>query len=193
MLELGGGNDALNTVVPIGAGAGRYHDLRPTLTVSDPLPLDDDVGFHPNLAGLTEAVPGRRRRDRRGMGFEPYDLSHFGWLRRSGGAAGGAGPAGWLGRYLTATVGYDDPLAGVSIGPSPSAMLGQQSFTTWIADATGLRPGVPDWVGSPEGLPFAAWRGFAPARVNQAASLVARIRGAIRRRAWRHNESSARC
>lgn len=178
VLELGGGNDALNTVVPIGAGAGRYHDLRPTLAVADPLALDDDIGLHPNLARLAKRYRAGDVAIVEGVGYEPYDLSHFGSLAIWWSAAGGAGQAGWLGRYLDGTVGFDDPLAGVSIGPSPSpAMLGTQSFSTSIADPTGLRPGVPAWVGSPEEL-LAAWRGFAPAKVD-ASTLLGRVRGAI--------------
>jgi len=89
-----------------------------------------------------------------------------------------AGAAGWLGRYLDGTVGFDDPLAGVSIGPSPSpALLGTGSFSTSISDATGLAPRLPAWVGSPDDL-LAVWSGFAPGRVDPAA-LTGRVQGAI--------------
>src|SRR4029077_18130779 len=54
---------------------------------------------------------------------------------------------GWLGRYLDATVGYDDPLAGVVVGPGPSpALLGARSFAASISDASGLRPRAPAWL-----------------------------------------------
>jgi len=178
VLELGGGNDALNTVVPIGVAAGRYHDLRPTLGVTDPIGLDDEIGLHPNLARLAQRYEAGDVAIVEGIGYEPYDLSHFGSFATWWSAAGGAGQAGWLGRYLDLTVGFDDPLAGVSIGPSPSpAMLGTQSFSTSIADPTGLRPGVPAWVGSPDEL-LAAWKGFAPAKVDST-TLNGRVRGAI--------------
>ena len=45
VVELGGGNDALNMVVP--HADGHYHDLRPTLGVTDVIDLDGAVGFHP--------------------------------------------------------------------------------------------------------------------------------------------------
>ena len=67
-----------------------------------------------------------------------------------GGDAGGERQLGWLGRYLDGTVGFDDPLAAVGIGPVPSpALLGSQSFATSITDTTGLQPAVPAWADRP--------------------------------------------
>jgi uncharacterized protein (DUF1501 family) len=86
---------------------------------------------------------------------------------------------GWLGRYLDATVGYDDPLAAVGIGPVPSpALLGSRSFATSIADASGLQPQLPSWVDTPDEL-IAAWSRFAPADVDPTTAMGA-IEQAIR-------------
>src|SRR5688500_14388958 len=46
VVEMGGGNDGLNTVVPL--NDGTYNDLRPTLAVTNPIDLDGQVGLHPN-------------------------------------------------------------------------------------------------------------------------------------------------
>ncbi|MFM1890748.1 MAG: hypothetical protein RLZZ565_1505, partial [Planctomycetota bacterium] len=58
VVQLGGGNDGLNTVIPYGADA--YYRARPTLAIARPgsqggaLALDgvDGLGLHPELAPL---------------------------------------------------------------------------------------------------------------------------------------------
>ncbi len=71
----------------------------------------------------------------------------------------------WIGRYLDGTVGYDDLLAGITVGPGPSrAMLGSGSFVVNIQDAGGLSSQVPWWIDE-EGDFFATWGGFAPVDV----------------------------
>jgi uncharacterized protein (DUF1501 family) len=173
IVELGGGNDGLNTLVPHADGA--YHDLRPTLGITDSVDLDGKVGLHPKLTKLAKRYKDGHVAIIEGIGYDDPDLSHFGsfaiWWSAKGGAGGasGAGGAGWLGAYLDATVGFDDPLAAIGIGPGPSpAMLGRNSFATTIADATGLRPRLPPWVdnGTDAGSLLDAWSHFKPARVD---------------------------
>src|SRR5258708_22612334 len=52
MIQLGGGNDGLQTVIPV--SDGKYRDLRPPLRkVADPPPpLDKDWGRPPRLTAL---------------------------------------------------------------------------------------------------------------------------------------------
>src|SRR5438046_5025 len=52
VLEMAGGNDGINTVVPY--ADDLYHKARPTLrqTKDTVIRLDDHVGLHPALAGL---------------------------------------------------------------------------------------------------------------------------------------------
>src|SRR5262249_18393853 len=84
---------------------------------------------------------------------------------------GESGKAGWLGRYLDGTVGFQEPLAGVPIGPSPSpAIRGDHSFATSISDPTGLQPRLPGWIGGRDGR-LAPWKGFAPADVDPKSEL----------------------
>ncbi len=162
VVELAGGNDGLNTVVPVADPA--YRTLRPTLGVTDPIALDDGIGFPPELAKLAGRYRDGHVAIVEGVGYPDPDLSHFASLAYWwSGTPGATGTQGWLGRYLDATVGFDDPLAAVGIGPVPSpALLGSRSFSTTIADATGLQPQLPSWVDSPDEL-VAAWSRFAPA------------------------------
>ncbi len=159
VLELAGGNDGLSTVVP--HATGTYHDLRPTLTVEDPIELDDEIGLHPALATVAERYEAGQVAIVEGVGYPEPDLSHFASMAIwwSGRPEDPGGP-GWLGRYLDATVGFDDPLAGMTIGARPSpALLGDRSFSTSIVDSSGLVPAIPGWVGRAEEL-HGAWESF---------------------------------
>ena len=178
VVELAGGNDGLNTVVPMADPA--YRTLRPTLGVSNAIALDDAVGLAPELTKLAARYHDGHVAIVEGVGYPDPDLSHFASLAYWwSGAPGVSGTRGWLGRYLDATVGYDDPLAAVGIGPVPSpALLGSRSFATSIADASGLQPQLPSWVDTPDEL-IAAWSRFAPADVDPTTAMGA-IEQAIR-------------
>lgn len=176
IVELGGGNDWLNTVVP--HADGRYHDLRPSLAVTDPIDLDGSVGLHPNLAKLAKRFKADEVAIVEGIGYDDPDLSHFGSFGIWWSAKGGSGSSGWLGAYLDGSVGFDDPLAAIGIGPGPSpAMLGRKSFATTIADTSGLQPRLPAWVDDADAL-LDAWRDFAPAKVDTG-KLVGQVQRAV--------------
>jgi uncharacterized protein (DUF1501 family) len=165
VVELAGGNDGLNTVVPIADPA--YRSLRPTLGVANAIPLDGSVGLAPELAQLAARYHDGHVAIVEGVGYPEPDLSHFASLACWwSGTPGESGTTGWLGRYLDATVGDDDPLAAVGVGPVPSpALLGTRSLATTIAYATGLAPRLPAWVDDPQDL-LRAWARFAPAPVD---------------------------
>lgn len=143
ILELAGGNDALSMIVP--HGDPRYRDLRPSLAVTDPIDLDGTFGLAPSLRTVAGEYAAGRVAVVHGVGLERPDLSHFESFHRWWTADADTDATGWLGRYLDATVGFDDPLAAISIGAGPSpALAGASSFATAIADARGLRPDVLD-------------------------------------------------
>ncbi len=162
VLEFGGGNDSLSTVVP---ASGVYRDLRPTTAVEDPIELDAEIGLHPELVNVADLYRRGSVAIVEGLGIAAPDLSHFVSMRRWWDGTEAPDQTGWLGRYLDAAVGYEQVLAGVSIGPGPSpALLGNSSFVVGISDATGLASGFPSWVD--DSRDFAgAWSGFAPAEI----------------------------
>ena len=111
VVELGGGNDGLSTVVPMADPA--YPALRPTLGITNAIPLDDAVGLHPNLAKLAARFRAGYVAIVEGVGYPEPNLSHFASLSYWwGGAPGESGNVGWLGRYLDGTVGFDRPARG---------------------------------------------------------------------------------
>src|SRR4029450_6567417 len=77
VLQLTGGNDALNTVVPY--GNPLYYDQRPMVRVPEDqvLPIDDDYGFHPSMAALKPFWDQGKMAIVNGIGYPKADYSHF--------------------------------------------------------------------------------------------------------------------
>ncbi len=77
LVELKGGNDGLNTLVPFGDPA--YYALRPKLAIArDALvPLSDRAGLHPALAPLEALWAARELAVLQGVGYPQPNLSHF--------------------------------------------------------------------------------------------------------------------
>ncbi len=104
LLELAGGNDGLNTVVPY--ADDRYYRSRPILGVKrrEVLRLDDHVGLHPSLAGLARLYEAGRAAIVNGVGYPNPNRSHFEsmdiWHSGRLDPAVAAASTGWLGRWL---------------------------------------------------------------------------------------------
>jgi len=114
LVQLAGGNDGLNTVIPYQDGA--YHDARPTLRQDQGvLTLNNQVGLHPNLKGLKASWDAGRLAIVQGVGYPSPNLSHFASMSiwETATIQGGFGD-GWLGRYLN----YLD-----QVGESPNHAL----------------------------------------------------------------------
>src|SRR5262249_46128638 len=109
VLEMTGGNDGINTVIPY--ADDLYHKARPTLrqTRDVVIRLDDHVGLHSNMQGLRPLWEKGQLAVVQGVGYPNPDRSHFeamdiwqsadpnrhiktGWLGRSAGEfKGGSG------------------------------------------------------------------------------------------------------
>ena len=162
VIEMGGGNDTLSTVVPLNAG---YRDLRSTTAIEHPIEIDDEIGLHPALVTLGERYRTGDVAIVEGLGMEDFDLSHFVSMRNWWDGTPEPDGTGWLGRYLDATVGYEQVLAGISVGPNPSpAMLGGGSFVVGVSDPDGLASGFPWWIDDVRDF-VGVWSGFAPAGI----------------------------
>ncbi len=77
LLELAGGNDGLNTVVPY--ADPLYYELRPRLAVArdQVLPLSPALGFNPALQALLPAWQARELAIVLGVGYDNPNRSHF--------------------------------------------------------------------------------------------------------------------
>jgi len=77
VVELSGGNDGLNTLVPY--GDDRYYQLRPTLGIpaKSLRTIDEHFGFHPALFGFERLYRDGKLAVVHGCGYDKPILSHF--------------------------------------------------------------------------------------------------------------------
>ena len=77
VLQLTGGNDFMNTLVPYSNPV--YYDARPTVVIpqDEVLPINDQLGFNPNLAPLKEMYDAGKVAIVQGIGYENSSRSHF--------------------------------------------------------------------------------------------------------------------
>tara|TARA_B100001750_G_scaffold180148_1_gene148565 strand:+ start:7 stop:1140 length:1134 start_codon:yes stop_codon:yes gene_type:complete len=77
VLQLSGGNDALNTVVP--HGDPRYYDNRPNVRVPEDqvLKIDDNVGLNPNMGPMKKIYDEGKMAIIQGVGYPNPNRSHF--------------------------------------------------------------------------------------------------------------------
>ncbi|TMG40978.1 MAG: DUF1501 domain-containing protein [Chloroflexi bacterium] len=114
LVQLAGGNDGLNTVIPF--QDATYHDARPTLRQDQGvLTLNNQLGLHPNLKALKAQWDAGQLAVVQGVGYPSPNLSHFASMSvwETANVKGGFGD-GWLGRYLN----YLD-----QVGESPNHTL----------------------------------------------------------------------
>jgi len=144
LVELEGGNDGLNTVVP--HGDDEYYKARPGLGVEreQVLELDDYHGLHPGLAGLRSLYDEGRLAVLQGIGYPNPDRSHF----RSMDIWHSAEPEretferGWLGRALDAQVGAADaqaPALALGVQRLPLALVASKINVPAVSDLSAYR------------------------------------------------------
>ena len=103
VVELSGGNDGLNTIVPFSDDA--YYRQRPTIGIpaNKVRKIDDHFGFHPSMAGFEKLHKDGKLAIVHGCGYEKPSLSHFESMGFWHTGAPNAGePLGWVGRVADA-------------------------------------------------------------------------------------------
>ncbi len=103
VLELSGGNDGLNTLVPYGDDA--YYKHRPNLGIprKQLRPIDDHFGFSSGMAGFERLYKSGKLAIVHGCGYENPSFSHFTSMAYWHTAAPNSGePYGWVGRLADA-------------------------------------------------------------------------------------------
>jgi len=127
ILQLDGGNDTLNTVIPY--GHKQYYEYRKAATRIDEktiIKLDAELGLHPNLQGWKQLLDEGLFAAIHAVGYPNPNFSHFEstniWMM--GDAQGRKVPHGWVGRACDA--GFPDnpdPKLVVAVGPNNGAAL----------------------------------------------------------------------
>lgn len=144
VVQLSGGNDGLNTVVPFTDPA--YRGKRPKLAIpaSDVLKINDALGFHPSARGLADLLEDNSLAIVQGVGYAQPNRSHFESMdiwhtcqRKSD-----TRTTGWLGRYLDASQADN---SGASIGlhlgheKQPFALTAEDVRVPSISSLEGFR------------------------------------------------------
>jgi len=99
VIELSGGNDGLNTVVPYGDPA--YYRARPKLGIPERevIKAADGFGFHPSMVGFEHLYKDGLLAVVHGCGYDHPSLSHFSSMGYwHTGVPNGGETRGWLGR-----------------------------------------------------------------------------------------------
>jgi uncharacterized protein (DUF1501 family) len=101
VLQLSGGNDALNTVIPY--TNGLYYENRPQVNIpqEDVLPIDDHLGFHPSMGPIKQLWDEGKVAVINGIGYPKPNRSHFRSLDVWHTAESEQiGQEGWLGKVI---------------------------------------------------------------------------------------------
>ena len=115
-----GGSDGLNVVVP--HSNSLYYEQHGDVAIpaAQVLPINGQVGLHPNLPYLKSLYDAGQVAIVQGVGYANPDLSHFSsmalWMH---GKVGGGLNNGWVGRWLDG-LGGDDPFRASSSAPASS-------------------------------------------------------------------------
>ena len=131
VIQLSGGNDYLNTIVPY--NDGQYYDNRPTVRIEqeDVLPIDDQYGFNSTLAPIKALYDEGKVAVINGIGYPNPNRSHFRsmdiWHTAE---PDDIGTEGWLGRATR------------DLDPDSENVLTAVNFGRGLPRALGVR-GVP--------------------------------------------------
>ncbi len=126
ILQLSGGNDGLNTVIPVRNDI--YYKVRPKLGIekTKSLLLNDEVGLHPALTGLKDLYNDGSLGILNSVGYPNPDRSHFRSMDiwHSASKSDEYVNTGWIGRYLDAQcAGCDKPTQALEIDDTLSLAL----------------------------------------------------------------------
>jgi len=102
VVQLSGGNDGLNAVIPF--GEGLYYQLRPQIGIAADrvLHLNDQIGLHPNLSSFKALYDQGQLAILQGVGYPNPNRSHFRSMEiwHSARTEGPAPDQGWLGAFV---------------------------------------------------------------------------------------------
>jgi uncharacterized protein (DUF1501 family) len=140
VVQLSGGNDGLNTVVPYEDDAYGRHRRTLRLTANEVHKIESQLGFHPQLQALWQLYQEGHVGVVQGVGYPHNDRSHDGAMRDWHTAQPGDATCqtGWIGRAIDAAAEADGAaVPGIFVGsiPTPFALNAQRSVVPSIHPA----------------------------------------------------------
>jgi uncharacterized protein (DUF1501 family) len=135
VVELSGGNDGLNTVVPFGDAA--YYRARPKLAIKEreTISIAEGFGLHPSMVGFERLYKDGRLAIVHGCGYDHPSLSHFSSMGYwHTGVPNGGEALGWLGRLADRR--YDGHARNliVNLGNSQSLAVRSEQHSPLVFD-----------------------------------------------------------
>ena len=147
VIQLTGGNDYMNTVIPY--ADGRYHDNRPTVGIpaDQVLHIDDQFGFNPAIPEIKGLYDAGKVAVINGIGYPTPNRSHFRsmdiWHTCE---PEKVGTEGWLGRVIRdLDPKAENVLTGVNFGrglPRAMALTGVPVASVAVLESYGVLTGI---------------------------------------------------
>jgi len=145
LIKLEGGNDGLNTLIPLDQYSGLNY-IRPDVVLPESSILNlnsNDLGFHPSLTFFKELFNQKRLKIIQSVAYPTPNYSHFRSMDiwESASDANIFESSGWMGRYLEnlhpnypteyPNENFPDPLA-LEFGNSHLSFTGRSNFTSIV-------------------------------------------------------------
>ena len=141
VVQLSGGNDGLNTIIPVGDDA--YLKARPQIGLKDRLlKLDDSYALNPGMTPFKELFDDGKLAIINGCGYPKPNRSHFRSMEIWHTAEPTKyEPTGWLGHYVDHVLrGTEGLLKAVNIGPElPQALIASEEVVPSIQSIDDFR------------------------------------------------------
>lgn len=137
VVTLYGGNDGLNTVVPVNDSI--YQSMRPGIAYnqSEVLPLGDELYLNGSMTGVHDLWNKKQVAIVRGVGYPNSDRSHFSSMAIWQSAIIGAAKTGWLGRWVETQP--EDPLLAIGLGSVLPPLLAGEKRSGSVLPLGGLK------------------------------------------------------
>ena len=137
VVTLYGGNDGLNTVVPVTDPI--YQSLRPGIAYkeSDVLPLRENLYLNGSMTGMHALWNKNQVAIVRGVGYPNSDRSHFSSMAIWQSAILGAAKTGWLGRWVETQA--EDPMLAIGLGSVLPPLLAGEKRSGSVLPLGGLK------------------------------------------------------
>jgi uncharacterized protein (DUF1501 family) len=134
LIQLAGGNDGLNTLIPF--EDDRYFRLRPTLAIPKTrvIPIGNRLGLHPEMAGFESLFGDGKLAILQNVGYPNPNRSHFRSTEiwETAAASDDFLPTGWVGRFFDARCAGQDGPAGIHLSSeTPPSFLGTAPHETY--------------------------------------------------------------
>jgi uncharacterized protein (DUF1501 family) len=157
VVQLDGGNDGLNTVIPFKDELYKKHRPRLAQPVQQLHKLDDNIGLHSAMSGLAKVYQDKKLAVVQSVGYPNPNRSHFESMAiwHTGQVKPSAGTPGWLAPFIdrqNAKSGGDAPAMHISASLVPQALYGSQRQVPSLLDLEQFRRhlGVPEKAGAKE-------------------------------------------